>query len=242
MRRRRVRASCDTIGLMRWRDDTELFDLLRTKLFTAVVGDILDSLGFTHQFLPQAIHPLRDDMVVAGRAMPVLEADYVEQAGGAAGAAAKPFGLMLEALDDLKPNEVYVASGGSMGYAMWGELMSTRAIHLRAAGAVVNGCSRDTPGILALNFPTFSRGRYAQDQRARGKVVDFRLAVDIEGIRVRPGDIVFGDIDGVLIIPREVEAEVCERALEKASTESRLKVEIAGGMGAAEAFARFGVM
>jgi regulator of RNase E activity RraA len=230
------------MSFMLWQDDAELFTLLRTRLFTAVAGDILDLLGFTSQFLPQAIQPLRSDMVVAGRAMPVLEADYLEQSGGAAGSASKPFGLMLEALDDLKPLEVYVAGGGSLQYAMWGELMSTRAIHLKAAGAVVNGFSRDTPGILVLNFPTFSRGRYAQDQRARGKVVDFRLAVDIEGVRVRPGDIIFGDIDGVLVIPKEVEAEVCTRALEKVSTESRLKVEIANGMGAAEAFARFGVM
>ena len=227
---------------MRWQNDDELFTILRTKLFTAVVGDILDTLGFTRQFLPQGIQPLRTDMVVAGRAMPVLEADYVEQNAGAAATASKPFGLMLEALDDLRPNEVYLAAGGSLQYAMWGELMSTRAIHLKAAGAVVNGYSRDTPGILALNFPTFSRGRYAQDQKVRGKVVDFRLAVDIEGIRVRPGDIVFGDIDGVLIIPREVETEALTKAIEKASTESRLKIEIAAGMPTAEAFARFGVM
>ena len=227
---------------MLWKDDSELFTLLRTRLFTAVAGDILDSLGFTRQFLPQAIQPLRPDMVVAGRAMPALETDYLEQDAGAAGSASKPFGLMLEALDDLKPNEVYVAAGGSPQYAMWGELMSTRAIHLGAAGAVVNGFSRDTAGILALNFPTFSRGRYAQDQRVRGKIVDFRLAVEIEGVRIRPGDIVFGDIDGVLVIPREAEAEVCSLALEKASTESRLKVEIANGMAAAEAFARYGVM
>jgi regulator of RNase E activity RraA len=230
------------MSFMLWQDDAELFTLLKTRLFTAVAGDILDSLGFTRQFLPQAIQPLRADMVVAGRAMPVLEADYLEQSGGAAGGASKPFGLMLEALDDLKPHEVYVAGGGSLQYAMWGELMSTRAIHLKAAGAVVNGFSRDTPGILALDFPTFSRGRYAQDQRARGKVVDFRLTVEIESVRVRPGDIIFGDIDGVLVIPKEAEAEVCTRALEKASTESRLKVEIANGMAAAEAFARFGVM
>ncbi|MDX2153582.1 MAG: RraA family protein [Bryobacteraceae bacterium] len=223
-----------------WRDDAELFTLLRERLFTAVVGDILDSLGLTRQFLPAGIQPLEPSMVVAGRAMPVLEADYPEQEWGRLGA--KPFGLMLEALDDLKPNEVYVAGGGSLSYAMWGELMSTRAARLDAAGAVLDGYSRDTRGILALGFPTFSRGRYAQDQRARGKVVDFRLRLDIGGVAVRPGDIVFGDLDGVVIVPREAEAEVLERALEKASTENRLRTEIRNGMGAVEAFERFGVM
>ncbi|HBY64595.1 MAG TPA: dimethylmenaquinone methyltransferase [Solibacterales bacterium] len=224
-----------------WRDDAELFALLREKLFTAVVGDILDGLGFTRQFLPPGIQPLDPAMTVAGRAMPVLEADYPEQEGGRLGA--KPFGLMLEALDDLKPGEVYVATGGSPSYALWGELMSTRAMKLGAAGAVLDGYSRDTRGILKLGFPVFSRGRYAQDQRARGKVVDFRLRLEVGGVTVRPGDIVFGDLDGVVVVPREAEAEVFRLALEKASTENRLRTEIAeNGMAAAEAFRRFGVM
>src|SRR4051794_1987794 len=155
-----------TMAAMVWADDDELFAFMRTRLFTAVVGDILDENGFLHQFLPREIHPLSDTMIVAGRAMPVLDVDIDTPPE-------KPFGLMLEALDDLHRNEVYVATGGSPDYALWGELMSTRAIRLGAAGAVLNGCSRDTRGILALGFPTFSTGSYAQDQRLRGQVVDF---------------------------------------------------------------------
>lgn len=219
-----------------WRDDSELFTLMREKLFTAVVGDILDELGFVHQFLPQAIQPLRDDMIVAGRAMPVLERDL-------AAPASKPFGVMLEALDDLKPNEVYLASGGSPTYAMWGELMSTRARKLGAAGAVVNGCSRDTHGILAMNFPVFSTGRYAQDQRGRGHVVDFRVPLDIGAVHVEPGDIVFGDIDGVIVVPRRAEEDVLRRALEKVSKENQVRTAIErDGMSTVDAFASFGVM
>ena len=81
---------------------------------------------------------------------------------------------MMEALDDLKPGEVYIASGSSFNYALWGELMSTRALHLKAAGAVLNGFVRDSAGIEALGFPTFCRGTYAQDQGPRGKVLDYR--------------------------------------------------------------------
>lgn len=219
-----------------WQDDKELFTLMRARLFTAVVGDILDSLGFLHQFLPATIQPLRDDMVVAGRAMPVLDIDAEEKAGD------KPFGLMLEALDDLQPHEVYLATGGSPTYALWGELMSTRAMHLGAAGAVLNGPSRDTRGILELNFPTFSLGRYAQDQRPRGRVVDFRIGVTLGEVRIEPGDIVFGDLDGVLVIPRAAEVEVLRRALEKAEKENLVRAAIRRGMGAAEAFATYGVM
>ncbi len=208
---------------------------MRAQLFTAAVGDVLDTMGHLHQFLPPGLVPLRADMVVAGRAMPVLETDCF-------GAEEQPFGLMLKALDDLKPNEVYVATGGSPHYALWGELMSTRAMHLKAAGAVVNGYSRDTKGILELGFPVFSMGRYAQDQGGRGKVIDYRVPVEIEGVKVAPGDIVFGDLDGVLIVPQAVEREAIERALEKVSKENAVRDAIVDGMSTGEAFAKFGVM
>jgi len=218
---------------MTWPDDASLFHLIREKLFTAAVGDVLDAMGLRRQFLPPAIQPLHPDMVVLGRAMPVLEADCFDDAG---------FGLMLHALDDLKPNEVYIASGGTPRYALWGELMSTRAMKLGAAGAVLNGYSRDTKGILALNFPTFSYGRYAQDQSCRGKVVDFRVPIEMDAVRVMPGDIVFGDLDGVLIVPKEAEREAITRALEKASAENCVRAAIENGMSTVDAFRNFGVM
>jgi len=180
-------------------------------------------------------------MKVVGHAMPVLEADIFDDGSHSPGGS-KPFGQMLEALDDLRPNEVYVATGGSSRYAFWGELMSTRARHLRAAGAVLNGFVRDATGIEALGFPTFSRGLYAQDQGPRGKVIDFRVSIEIEGVRVAPGDIIFGDREGVLVIPSEAAAEAVEAALVKASTENRVATAIQQGMGAREAFETFGVL
>ncbi|MFN8377457.1 MAG: RraA family protein [Anaerolineae bacterium] len=226
-----------------WANDEELFALMRDELFTAVVGDILDKMGLTSQFLPPEIQPLREDMIVVGRAMPVLDVDYYnEKVDGQTEISRKAFGLTFRALDDLKANEVYIATGNSSPYALWGELMSTRARHLLAAGAVLNGHVRDTRGILALNFPTFCRGRYAQDQGARGKVVDFRIPVQIGQARVNPGDIVFGDIDGVLVVPHAAEEEAISRALEKARTENQVRTAIQQGMSTVEAFERFGVM
>ena len=224
-------------------DEDFVFSNLRDKLFTAVVGDVLDKMGWRRQFLPQAIGPLKPEMKVIGRAMPVLEADVIDDdPRPIGGVATKPFGLMLEALDDLRPNEVYVATGGSFGYALWGELMSTRARYLRAAGAVLNGFVRDAAGIEALGFPTFSRGLYAQDQGPRGEVIDFRVSIEIEGVRIAPGDLIFGDREGVLVIPSEVAADAIEAALTKASTENRVATAIRHGMGAREAFEMYGVL
>lgn len=227
-----------------WKSDEELFSLARQELFTAVVGDIMDKVGLQHQFLPPQIQPLARQMVVVGRAMPVLEADVFEanSASGTSAFMVKSFGLMLEALDDLKRNEAYVCTGASPRYALWGELMSTRAMALGAAGAIVDGYLRDTKGILALDFPAFAYGSYAQDQGPRGKVIDFRCSIEVQGTRVNPGDIVFGDIDGVCVVPRQAEQEVFAGAIEKARGEKTVQKAIQAGMSAGEAFRKFGIM
>jgi 4-hydroxy-4-methyl-2-oxoglutarate aldolase len=225
-------------------DDLALFAAVRRELFSAVIGDVMDKMGLRHQFLPPSIQPLGLDMVAVGRAMPVLEADFHDDVveGSRNPLSAKPFGLMLEALDDLKPREIYVCTGGSPRYACWGELMSTRALQCGAAGAVIHGYSRDTRGILALGFPTFSFGRYAQDQGPRGKVVDFRVPVEIEGVRIEPGDILFADLDGVCVVPRNAEQDVFAAAFEKVRKEQTVRRALESGMTAAGAFEKFGVL
>ena len=227
-----------------WQNDDQLFALMREQLFPAVVGDILDSMGLLKQFLSPGIRPLRPDMVVIGRAMPVLEANCfaASEPAGQLPLSRQPFGLLFQALDQLRPHEVYVATGCAPQFALWGGLMTTRAQHLAAAGAVLDGYSRDTPEVLASGLPVFSLGGYAQDQGPRGKVIDYRVAVEINGVRIAPGDIVFGDLDGVLVIPRHAEAEAIRRALEKASTENQVRIAIENGMSTAEAFRTFGVM
>ncbi|NWK54958.1 RraA family protein [Verrucomicrobiaceae bacterium N1E253] len=229
---------------MHWNNDTEFFSHMRQYLYTAVVGDILDKMGYYHQFLPQRLQPLREDMVVAGRAMTVLEADCFEELSetGNNPVLSQPFGLMLDALDSLKENDVYICAGASPSYALWGELMSTRAMKCGAVGAVVDGFSRDTRGIYQLNFPTFSHGRYAQDQAPRGKVIDYNCPIEIGGIRIEPGQIIFGDLDGVLVIPREVEKEVILGAYEKATGEKTVQQKIEEGMSAREAYDTYGIL
>jgi regulator of RNase E activity RraA len=227
-----------------WKSDTELFEIAKRELFTALVGDVLDKLNYQHQFLPPAIKPLNKSMVVIGRAMPVLEADVFAESIEDSNLSLmnKPFGLMFEALDSLQYNEVYICTGSSNPFALWGGLMSTRAINLGAAGAVVNGYSRDTNEVEKLNFPTFSVGTYAQDQGPRGKVIDYRVPIEIDGVKIKPGDVVYGDRDGVLIIPKEIEKEAFEGAIEKARGEQLVKRALENGMSTVDAFKKFGIM
>ena len=226
-----------------WRDDSELFDIARRELFVAAVGDVLDRLGLQRQFLSPALKPIDPSMVIIGRAMPVLEADFAgERQRGNSELSSKPFGLMFEALDDLKRNEVYICSGASPRYALWGGLMSARAIQCGAAGAVLHGYHRDTNEILALNFPVASLGSYAQDQGPRGKVLDWRVPIEVDDVRVEPGDIIYGDRDGVLVVPAAVVEDAFAGAIEKVRTENSVLSALKAGMSTVEAFATFGVM
>lgn len=223
-------------------DDAELYETVRTRLFTAAIGDVMDAQGLTRQFLPPAIRGLSPDMVVVGRAMPVLEADCVGDVVAHTGRT-DGFGLMFHALDDLKPGEVYICTGASLRYALWGGLMSTRARRLGAAGAVLGGFHRDTREILTLGFPVFSTGAYAQDQRLRGRVIDFRCAIEFEnGTQVRPGDLIVGDVDGVLAVPRDHVADIVRLALAKVEGENRVRGMIDAGQSTADVFEKTGIM
>lgn len=220
---------------MNFKNASEMLETIKRELYTPVVGDILDTMGLYHQFLPQAVRPLDNSMKVAGFAMPVLMIDvYGEQE--------KPFGLLTEALDDLQENEVYIANGGTMRCAYWGELLTATARTRKAVGAVVNGWHRDTPQVLEQNWPVFSRGCYAQDSSVRTQVVNYRCPIEIGEVWVNPGDLVFGDVDGVIIVPKEHIEYVIEKALEKSRGEKVVRQAIENGMTATDAFAKFGIL
>lgn len=231
-----------------WKNDTEMFALMKEKLYTPVVGDILDQMGYNHQFLPASIRPLASQvpaalitsvpgdnwMKLAGYACTVLENDVY-------GVPKKPFGYLTEALDQLRPNEIYVATGAHNS-ALWGELLTASSKARGAVGAVVDGFSRDTPQVLEQNFPVFCSGTWAQDSSIRTYVFDYRCTIEIGQVTIHDGDIVFGDVDGVLIIPRAIAEEVIEKALAKASTEKAMRKAIENGMLVTEAFETFGVL
>ena len=215
--------------------DKELFSLMRERLYTPVVGDILDTLGYHHQFLPPEIRPIKDDMKLAGIAMTVRVGDVYELPE-------KPFGLMIEALDQLKENEIYITGGGLQRSAYWGEIMTATARVRGAAGAVIHGWHRDTPQVLEQNWPVFSQGCWAQDSGVRTVVLEYRCCIEIGGVTIYDGDIIFGDIDGVLIIPQKIALEVIEKAIIKAAGEKTVRAAIESGMSAGEAFAKYGIL
>jgi 4-hydroxy-4-methyl-2-oxoglutarate aldolase len=215
--------------------EQDRLEILSTYLYTPVVGDVLDGLGHWHQFLPPPIQPIKSEMRIFGRAFPVQISD-------AWGHQKSPFGKMTEALDSILPGEIYIATGGSQNCAAWGEIMTATARTRKGAGAIIDGFHRDTPRVLEQSWPVFSRGRFAQDAAVRSKVVDFRCAIEIGGVRIDPGDLVFGDQDGVVIIPQKREDEVLKLAFKKATAEKLVRKEIEAGMSSTDAFRKYGIL
>lgn len=215
--------------------DSEKFALIRDRLYTPVVGDSLDALGYYHQFLPPQIHGITQEARLVGRAMPVLIADVF-------GPQPEPFGRLTEALDQLEPGEIYLARNGERPTSAWGEVLTATAKARGAGGAVIDGYHRDTPQILEQDWPVFSWGRYAQDAEVRKVVTDYRCPIEIGQVVINPGDLVFGDCDGVLVVPRTIEDEVLERALIKSAGENKVRAAIEAGMSSTDAFREFGVL
>jgi regulator of RNase E activity RraA len=199
-------------------------------------------MGLYDRFLPPHIKPISSSMILIGRAMTVLQADcYIGSLNEPRRGLSSNALSILQALDDLKRNEIYVSVGASPRYALWGELMTLRAMYLRGTGAVLDGYYRDTKEIIELGFPCFGLGAYAQDQGPRSRVADLRTPVKFGSVLIEPGDIVFGDLNGVIAVPREAEDEAFRGALEKARAEKALAKAMQEGVSAVEAFKGSGI-
>lgn len=218
-----------------YKDDDEMIRIVKEKLYTAVLGDIMDDLGYYHQVLSPNIKPMLKEQTIVGRAMTVLMIDVF-------GKQEKPFGRLTEALDQIQKNEVYICTGGTKRCAYWGELLTTTAKSRGGVGAIIDGYHRDTRQVEEINWPVFSMGSYAQDSGVRTKVIDYRCDIEINNVLISSGDLLVADADGVVVIPKVIEEKVLEKALEKVRGEKAFIKAIENGMSSTEAFEKFGVL
>src|SRR5580765_2028737 len=197
------------------RGDEHFLDELRQRLYSAVLSDVLDEIGITDQAMAPRIRPLDDDLVLVGFARTGQFREVSRVTPGE-----NPYELEIRIIDDLKPGDI-VAFGcdGSQRIAPWGELLTTAARQRGAVGTVTDGFVRDVRGIRNVKFPVFHGGIAPLDSKGRGKVVAIDVPIECAGVRIESGDLIFGDVDGVVVIPRRVEDDVVARALEKVSSE-----------------------
>ena len=220
----------------KWQNDTELFDMMEKVLYAAVLSDALDAAGYRQQTLRHTIRPLYPEAVVVGRAMPVLCVDVYEMPD-------EPYQQEIAAVDSLKANDILVCSTNqSIRNCIWGELLSTAARARGARGAIIEGFIRDARQIIEMQFPVFMTGLSPMDSYGRGDVVAYNVPIECGGVTVNPGDIAFGDIDGVVVIPKTVEVAVIEAALEKVRGENRTRDELRAGARLREVYDKYGIL
>ncbi|MGE0756440.1 MAG: RraA family protein [Pirellulaceae bacterium] len=210
--------------------------MMRETLYAAVVSDALDALGYPRQSPRVPLRPYCSDQLLVGRCKTTLWADmyHVDPS---------PYELELLAVDSCRPDDVMIcAASGSMQSALWGELLSTASRNTGCIGAIVDGAVRDVQKMRRMGFPVFARGTSVYDSQNRNRVIDVDVAVEIDGVRFHPGDLVFADIDGVVVVPQAVEQEAIQRAWDKVHAENRTRDAIRDGMLATEAYRRFGVL
>jgi 4-hydroxy-4-methyl-2-oxoglutarate aldolase len=195
----------------------EYYDLVESKLYTSGLADVMDDLDRRNQTLPHHIRPIYDGAKVVGRAatMSTVEVDTVP---------AEPHKLLLELLDSLEPGEVVVCTTrGSMHAAVWGELLSTHARSRGGRGAIIDGPTRDSWGIVDMRFPVFASGLTPADSKGRIEVTEIRVPIEVGGVSVRDGDLVVGDRDGCVVVPQEIESDVVEQAIAKVEAEDTVR-------------------
>lgn len=218
--------------------DAVVSSIRRHRIPTAVLSDTLDSLNLRDQAMKPQVRPLDSSIDMAGRArtglfMPVY---HIEEG-------LNPYELEIALIDDLKPDEVVVLACGDSGrIAPWGELLTTACLARKAAGCVTDGLVRDVRQITQLRFPVFHGGIGPLDSKGRGRVMQIEIPVVCAGVLVRPQDVVVGDADGVVVIPREVEEQVLALAIEKVTGEDNTRDALRQGESLASVFQRFGIL
>jgi regulator of RNase E activity RraA len=213
-------------------------EALRQHLFTAVLSDCLDAAGYRDQAMHARIRPLDESLVLCGRARTALYMDVYDAPEGE-----NPYELEIQLVDDLKADEVPVFACGASGrIAPWGELLSTAARARGAAGVVMDGLTRDVRAIRDMKLPVFAGGIGPLDSKGRGKIMAIDVPVEVAGARVAPGDLVFGDADGVVVVPRAVEDQVVAAALAKVAGENATRDALARGEKLADVFKRHGIL
>lgn len=217
-------------------DDDALFRLMEEKLYSAVISDILDALGFRNQTLAPHIRPLYEGAVAVGRAHTAL-------ASGVYATPEHPYEQEIAWLDTVKPGDVLVVTAqGNTAAGIIGELFTTAVRARGGRGAIVDGFMRDSRKVIAMQFPVFCTGRRPTDSNGRVSIIDRACPIQAGGVLVREGDLIFGDLDGIVLVPREVEEEVVRCALEKVEGENRARELLLQGHLLREAWQRTGVL
>ena len=214
----------------------EEFDELQKKLYSSVIADILDDFGVRNNVMHYSINPVVPNMVVMGRAFTILATDIYQ-------IPEKPYELEIESVDNVKKGDVIVATTNkSTSSGFWGELLSTGAKGHGCRGVIIDGLTRDQNKIIEMDLPLFVKGSSPYDSKGRTEVIAYQVPIVCGGVLVHPGDIVFADVDGIVVIPQDIEDEVIKKAREKVCGENKVREELLSGVSFKDVFNKYHIL
>ncbi|MDP6903331.1 MAG: RraA family protein [Verrucomicrobiota bacterium] len=204
--------------------------------YTAVVADVLDSLGYRNQTLSADIKAMTPANKVSGRV-------FTAKAKSVSAIPDEPYKLEMAAIDSMNSGDVLVVDADhNRQCAFWGELLSTACQAKGVRGIVMSACTRDLWALNEFEFPVFGIGRTPADSKGRIDVTQFGEPINIDGVETKNGDYILGDIDGVVIIPENMVDKTIQLANEKVNEENTLRADLSCGMPVAEAFQKHGIL
>lgn len=205
-------------------------------LYSAVVCDILDGLGYPNQALPTSIRPLTPSKNLVGRL-------FTARAETVNAVPEELYKLEIEAVEKMQAGDVFaVATGGDHTCGFWGELLTTACLYKGVRGVVMDGCTRDLWKINELDFPVFGSGYHPADSKGRLDIFALQVEIVIGSVHVFPGDYFIGDEDGCVVIPQQVVEETVRLSLEKISGENIARADLAAGVPMGEVFRKYGIL
>ena len=211
-------------------------EMIKEKLYSGIISDVLDGMGYRNQALAGGISPLTDDTVIFGPAFTSISTTVASMPEN-------PLVAQCKVVDQLGEDEIYVlVTRGDYNCAVFGELFATAVNARKGAGVLLDGYARDVKALKEMKFPLFYKGRDVRTSKGRCEINECQIPVILDGVTIRPGDYIFGDIDGVIVIPKEVAEEVIRQAAETVEKENEVRTRLFNGSTLQKAYEEIGAI
>lgn len=211
-------------------------EMIKKKLYSGIISDVLDGMGYRNQALAGGISPLTDDTVIFGPAFTSIGTTVYSMPEN-------PLVAQCKVVDQLGEDEIYVlVTRGDYNCAVFGELFATAVNARKGAGVLLDGYARDVKALKEMKFPLFYKGRDVRTSKGRCEINECQIPVILDGVTIRPGDYIFGDIDGVIVIPKEVAEEVIRQAAETVEKENEVRTRLLNGSTLQKAYEEIGAI
>ena len=212
------------------------YEFLKRHLYSGAISDVLDTMGYRNQCIGKELSPLRDDDVILGPAFTSIATEVYSMPES-------PLTAQCRVVDQLQEGQVYVlVTRGNYNCAVFGELFATAVLQRKGVGVLLDGYVRDIKSLKEMELPLFYSGHDPRTSKGRTEINECQIPVIMHGVTIRPGDWIFADLDGVVVIPQEIAEQVFEKAIETMEKENRVRSNLRNGCSLERVYSEIGAI